>query len=340
MISVWDITKSVLVVALILVIWIKGPALLSSFQPKTILETPPEVLMQLEKNAWMIQNLQANDREAKALINRLEAEKGLQAKLLEYVSEENKKKDARLEEIGVVIAELQRSVEKLRTEATVAKTPNKTGDEEEDKRRDLLTYEMKKIYAKDSSGQEFPVAWAMYFPNQPLESKWKTGTYPLEFHMTAIESENEDGTFSRSAEFHIENNFNKETKGKEFPVELKSLEWEKFERKERKFSWWNPRLGLGATFTGEDIAPKLDISMSSYGKTKRDMEWRFFTFGVGAADSNDKNNDGWKLIGSFEPFSWNIGTIVPLIENLFVAPVFTYDSDNDASFGVGASIPF
>ena len=333
----WDITKSLAVILLVVILWVK---IIPIFENKSSVnyETPPEVLVQLTDNQWQIRNLQANNAEAKALIARLEAERGQQAQLIEFVKAQNAEKDARLEEIGVVVAELQRTVEKLRTASTVAKTPEKTGDPEEDKRRELLAYEMKKIYAKDALDQEFPVAWAMNFPNQTPDKRWKSGTYPQEYHVTVIETENEDGTFDRAAEFHIENNTNKETKGKEFPIALKSFEWEKFEIKEKKFSWWNPRLGFGGTFTGEDMAPKIDFSFSSYGRTKRDMDWRFFTFGIGAAKAEE--GDEWKAIGSFAPFSWNIGTELPLIENLFIEPIVTYDSDNKTSFGVGVSIPF
>ncbi len=333
--NVWDITKSVAAIALVIFVWFYLGTFIDNINTRPTI--PHEVLVKLEENKLMLQNMRANDAEAEALIARLKKEKGEQAALLEYVRIENEKKDAILEEVGVIVAKLERTVTKLRTAATVSKEAAKTGDVKEDARRKLLAYEMKKIYSKDAKGQEFPIAWAMYFPNQTSDKKWKTGTYPLEFHTTIVESGTEKGTFDRAVEFHIENNTNKETRGKEFPITLTSLEWEKFERKEKQFYFLNPRIGLGATFTNNDIAPKLDISLSSYGKTKRDMDWRFLIFGIGAAKDSD---DKWKGIGSFEPFSWNLGQALPLIENLFTAPIITYNTDSDVSYGVGFSIPF
>lgn len=333
--NLWDIVKTFALIGLAGFIWVKGSALVDSLTSKP--EVPAEVLVQMESNKNMIANLRANNAEARALIAQLKAEKGEQSRLLEYVEEENKKKDAHLEELGVVVAKLERSVEKLRSEATVAKAPRITGDEDEDKRREELSYEFKKIYTKDSEGNEFPYAWAMYFPNKPKEERWKVGTYDVEFYATVVESETEQGTYDRAVEMHIENNFLTETKGKEYPIQITDFKWEKFEKVEKRMRWWNPRIGFGGLFTNKDIAPKLDLSLSSFGRTKRDMDWRFFVFGVGVSQDDE---DDVKIIGSFEPLSWNIGNILPIIENLFVGVALTYDTENETTVGASVSIPF
>jgi hypothetical protein len=177
----------------------------------------------------------------------------------------------------------------------------------------------------------------MFYPNRDKDKQWKVGTYPLEFKTTVIESENPDGTFNRYAETTVENNQMKETKGQSFKVKMEELKWEKFEQNEKQFFAWNPRVGFGGTFTTEDISPVLDFSFSSYGRTKRDMDWRFFTFGVGAHENAD---DDWVAQFSFEPFSWNLGNALPVIENLFVGPVVTVDTESDTGYGVKLSIPF
>jgi hypothetical protein len=334
--NVWDITKSISAIVLVIFGIYYGKQFID--KSKYNKEIPPAVLLQLDANKVMLQNLTSNDQAAKELIKQLQDAKGEQAEFLKYVMAENKKKNAQLEEVGVVVAKLDRTVTKLREEATVAKVAPKTRDATEDARRDKLSYEMKEIYSKDAKGNNLPIAWAMYFPNQDSDKKWKTGSYPLEYYTTVVESENKDGSFSRAAEAHIENNATKESKGKEYPIEITDFKWEKFERKEKSFSWWNPRLGLGLTTTNNDIAPKLDFSIASYGKTSVDMDWRFLTFGVGAVQSG--SNNSWKTIGSFEPFSWNVGKVLPLIKNMFIAPTVTYDSDAEISIGAGVSIPF
>ena len=334
--NVWDITRSVIAVILVVFIIYHGKDFIDGFNSSKAI--PPEVLLQLDANKVMLQNIIANDSASKALIKQLQDSKGEQSEFLKYVIAENKKKDAKLEEVGVIISKLDRTVTKLREESSISKEAAKTGDAEEDARRNKLSYEMKEIYSKDAKGNEVPIAWAMYFPNQDSDKKWKTGSYPLEYHTTVIESENKDGSFSRAAEAHIENNATKESKGKEYPINITDFKWEKFERKEKSFFWWNPRIGIGATATNNDLAPRLDFSTSSYGKTTVDMDWRFFTFGIGAAQTAP--DDSWKTIGSFEPFSWNAGKFLPLVENLFISPVITYDSELDVSYGVSVSIPF
>ena len=334
--NIWDITKSIVAAILVIFVLYYGKEFIDNFKPSK--EIPPAVLLQLDANKVMLQNLMANDYAAKALVKQLQDAKGEQAEFLKYVMAENKKKNAQLEEVGVVVAKLDRTVTKLREEATVAKDAPKTGNVTEDARRDKLSYEMKEIYSKDAKGNDLPIAWAMYFPNQDPDKKWKTGSYPLEYYTTVVESENKDGSFSRSAEAHVENNATKESKGKEYPIKITDFKWEKFERKEKSFSWWNPRLGLGLTATSNDLAPKLDFSIASYGKTVVDMDWRFLTFGIGAVQSGPDSS--WKTIGSFEPFSWNVGKALPLIENLFVSPTITYDSKSEVSYGVGIAIPF
>jgi hypothetical protein len=338
--NLWDITKALCLVAVILFVWVKGSDFIDKFNTKS--ELPPEIRIQLQENQALIANMRASNQELKNLILELKSKDGQQARLIEYVEAENKKKDARIDELGVIVAKLDRSVNKLRTPATVAKTPALTGDPEEDKRREELAYEYKQIDATDTNGEKFPIAWAMYSPNKPPDERWKTGTYDLEFNVTVVESETEEGTYDRAVSAHIENNTNPETIGKEYPIPLpkSNIIWAKAEPPPKKFRWWSPRLGAGMTFTPEDMAPKIDISLSSYGRSKRDIDWRFFTFGVGAAKGTEEDSNEWKGIFSFELASWNVGNVLPLVENLFVAPVVTYDTDDKASVGVSLSIPF
>lgn len=332
--NVWDVTKSVVAIALVIFVWFHGTALINSFRSDNSI--PEEIKIQLQQNQVLIQNLRASNSEFKALVSKLIDQNGQQADLIDKVNKENAKKGARLEEIGVTIANLERSVNRLSNSSATTNAAPKTGDSEEDKRRDKLTNYFTKIYSKDADGKEFPIAWAMYFPNEDNPAKkWRTGTYDLEFHETIIESENKDGTFSRAVEVHVENNKQKETKGQEFPIKLSSVEWEKTEVRDKSMSWWNPRLGLGCTSSSEDIAPKIDLSVASYGKTRVDMDWRFLTFGVGLVKS-----ESTELIGSFEPFSWNAGKALPLVENIFIGPVVTMGSKANTGYGVSLSIPF
>ena len=324
-VSVWDITKSISAIGIVAFIWFQGNAFMQALnRPTTI---PPEFTKQLAQNQMLMQNMIADSKAAKQLINDLKEQKGQQAEFIKRIEEENKKKNAKLDEIGVVMSKLKQSVDLKDRDSDKTYTNEK---------RKKLSYEFKKIYAKDAKGKEFPVAWAMYYPYQDEDKKWKSGTYEQEYHTTVIESQNKDGSFSRAAEFHIENNRNKETKGREYPIHMKDIQWEKFELSDKSFSWWNPRIAFASAFTVEDIAPNFNISLSSYGTTDRDMDYRFFTFGLGVSAASEDTN----FILSVEPLSWNLGNAVKLIENFFIGPVVTINQEAEYSFGVQTSIPF
>jgi len=324
-VTVWDITKSISAVAIVAFIWFHGNAFIQSLnRPSTI---PPEITKMLADNQMIIQNMVADSKAAKQLIQDLKDQKGQQADFIKKIEAENKERGAKLDEIGVVMSKLSQSVDLKNRDS------DKTYVNEKKK---IHSYEFKKIYAKDAKGKEFPIAWAMYYPYQTEDKKWKSGTYEQEYHTTVIESQNKDGSFSRAAEFHIENNRNKETKGHEYPINMKDIQWEKFELSDKQMYWWNPRIAFASAFTIDEIAPNFNISLSSYGVTERDMDYRFFTFGLGLSATSEQTN----MILSVEPLSWNLGNAFPLIENFFVGPVITINQEVEYSFGVQTSIPF
>ena len=279
--SVFDITKSIALVIAVLFLLYNANKIINTIGGNNSVKLPDEVVTELNGYGKMLQNIQTNTSGFKDLKNKLEKEDGQAAKLLEAVEEENKKRDAKLDEIGTVVGKINGTVERINVDST-DKALQPTGNVEEDARQNKLTYSKVDIKAESADGEKFPVAWAMYFPKQEdKEKKWRTGAYPLEFHETVVESQNDDGTFSRAVELHVMNNNHRDSVGIEFPVDIKSLNWKKVDKRKNSFYLWNPRLGLGMSATDTVVAPKLNISFASYGKTKIDMNWRFLTFGLG-----------------------------------------------------------
>jgi len=312
----WDIfgiAKSVaLVIAVIFVIYKWGDikSMFSHQEPK-----PPEIT-KIDDNAWRIA-FEANKKHLEEL-EKLLKEKN--SKILEITKQRNEK----IDEIGIIQAKLQQTV-KLHQGSDHVYLKGKVTD-----------HHFIKIYKKASDGTEFPIAWAMFYPNQPDSNKlWKTGTYPIELKANIIETEDEDGTYNRYVELNAENNQMKETKGNSYPIKLTDVKWAKNELKTKKFSFFNPRLGLSGVFTNDFYAPALDLSIASYGKTNVDMDWRFLTVAAGAANTDGKNDFAF----AFTPVQWNFGKAVPLIENAFVGPTVGW-YDGTSSFGVSFSIPF
>ena len=161
-VSVWDITKSISAIGIVAFIWFQGNAFMQALNKPTTI--PPEFTKQLAQNQMLMQNMIADSKAAKQLIQDLKDQKGQQADLIKKIEAENKKKNAKLDEIGVVMSKLKQSVD--------------LKDRDSDKtyindKKKIHSYEFKKIYAKDAKGKEFPVAWAMYYPYQTEDKKWK-----------------------------------------------------------------------------------------------------------------------------------------------------------------------
>ena len=313
----FDITKSIALVAVIGFLWFHGNAIVNGFNKSSI---PSAIIKTIDDNAMKLSLLTASNKKVEDL------RKDFEFKNSKILADYEKQTKEVLEELGEIKAKQKQTRDLI----------NRQSDKVTNPKNEKLAYEFKKVYAKDTDGKSFPVAWVMYFPNQSDDKRWKTGTYPLEYYTKIIETENRDGTFNRYAEMHLENNQMDETEGKQYPIKLENIEWAKVEKKEK--SWmWNPRLGFGLIASPDYVAPTLDISIASYGRTSRDFDWRFVSLGLGA---NKTSDDDIVFIGSFEPCSWNIGNVLPLVENMFVGPVWAIDSNSETKLGVKTVIPF
>lgn len=320
--KIFDITKSVAMLTVVGMLWYYGSSFVEKFNKPSI---PAAVLTAIDNNAVKLAELTASNEAVKELRKEFEIEN---SKILAAYEEQKSKTKEALDELGKIKGKQKQTVDLVNRRSDKSVT---------NKKNDKLSYEFKKIYSKDADGKPLLTGWAMYYPNQSADKLWKTGTYPLEHYTTIIETENVDGTFNRYAEMYLENNQMKETKGKKFPIKLEVIDWAKIERKEKSWSFWNPRLGVGMTAIPGRIAPVIDLSTMSYGRTHRDLDFRFLTFGFGADISPD---DNLVLMGSFEPFSWNIGNFLPLVENMFTGPVVVGDTEGTITYGVKIAIPF
>ena len=109
------------------------------------------------------------------------------------------------------------------------------------------------------------------------------------------------------------------------------IEWARREDKEKGFDW-NLRLGFGGVLTLTDVFSGLDLSLASYGRTKRDIDWRFISLGIGGNTS--------VLYGYFKPVEYNIGNFIPIVKNLFAGPLIGMGTNSEKIFGVVLSVPF
>lgn len=297
----WDITKSVSVLAMVVIIGYCGYKFIN--KPTAMSDIKKEIIEHVMKVT-----VQENTKQMKAFTKQLERQNNAS------IIAANARNDEKIKEIGTVAASLRQTVDKW---VASGHTYMEGSD-------NVLSHDFVKIYRKDADGKKFVDAWAMYHPNQIPEKKWKTGTYPLNLHATVVQTENEAGKSNVYVDLFVEK------KDKKFPIDIKDVQWVRKEIKNKRFSF-NTRLGFTG-FIGNDVYPGVDISLFSYGRTKRDLDWRFVTVGVGG------NKDSMR--GYFSPVQYNIGNFVPLIENMYIGPSIGIDEDLELEYGGGISVLF
>jgi hypothetical protein len=187
------------------------------------------------------------------------------------------------------------------------------------------------VQIKSSGDELIPIADIYYSPNIEGDDKWVINNHPLSFHTTIIETETEDGLTNKYTELTIENKRIPSLKDKRFPIGIDKVIWEKREIKDKKFML-NYRVSFGASINNRDVYPNIGISLFSYGRTIRDMDWRFVEVNFGG-------NENDVYLG-FVPVSYNAGIFLPLVENLFIGPNISINSDIDLLYGGSISVPF
>jgi CRISPR/Cas system-associated protein endoribonuclease Cas2 len=246
---------------------------------------------------------------------------------------EIKKNDEKINNVGSIVGKLSNEVVELKVASSKTYEGTKPGD--------LNAYEFKKIYytTKDESGKEMkvPIAWAMYFPNRPENERWKDDVYPIEFHTQVIQSEQQDGQTNSYVQLWLENNKDKESKGVEYPLPVEQAEFKQLKITEKQFFWWSPHFSLNvdagySSGLNSIVAGGISFSFSGYGRTKNDLDYRFFDFGV-STNGND-------TYAKFTPFAWNLGNVIPVIHNSFLGPYIGMTTDSKYVVGIGLSIPF
>ncbi len=107
---------------------------------------------------------------------------------------------------------------------------------------------------------------------------------------------------------------------------------------EAKFSWFNPRLYLGADgavglnpVRGE-FSPNINLQVMSYGRYKNQPDWSLLQVGVGYGVVSERPQI------TVTPAAYNIGKPIPLINNTYVGPSISVGTDGNVSVGGGIRV--
>jgi len=322
-ITLWDIMKSIIVIGIVALLFFKGDLywdkVASAMGNKNSTQITRPVLERITENAVRLSN-KANDKRFSELEKKLDRSNSIALKIAkEYAN----KTGSNLKTLGQIVADMKSSFN--------TQKPDKYIDKEKISR----SYDDVDIVRTMPNGEQLPMGWVKYHPALNDEDPFTVFNYPLEYYTTIVKTENEDGLFSYSVDAYVENNYVKKVRGKKFPLHIKNVTFEEKLIKDKKFRF-NPRIALGGAFNDKNIFPMLNVSLWSYGRTKRDMDWRFGIFGAGAYSSNGSTYGAL----SASPFEYNLGNHIPYIENLFIGPTFNFTTGGDTAFGFEISIPF
>ena len=307
----YDITKSIILAIMCSAIVYFGYNFF-----KTAEETNQAMIAQIVKltdSSIGVMNATANKKEFEDLKAELKRENN---ELLKVIEKQKKDTKELLDEIGVVKSEIKQTRELYQTSTS---TYNKPGMEQHH-------YFYKEVTIKNDDGKDAKIAWVMFYPNKPEAEQWKFGTFPITGQTTVIETENRNGSFNRYAEVTM-----KDKNEVKIPVKVTEIKWEKLPIKEKSFFWFDPSFALSATVSNNFHAG-INVNTMGYGRTKTDLDFRFLTFGLGMYNKDD-------ISLSFEPFSWNLKSILPPVHNIFLGPSVII-TENGLNYGVQFSVPF
>lgn len=136
-------------------------------------------------------------------------------------------------------------------------------------------------------------------------------------------------------QYVVHNKFEIEVQGKKYPVKIAESTTIQAE-KESEF-WFNPKiylgLGVGSTITPEfraEVVPTIGAAIFSYGPNKKQSTLSFLNVGIAA------HTQELAPALTISPVNYNIGEPIPLLENLFIGP--TVSVDTNANVSISGSI--
>jgi len=307
--NLFDIAKTAFLVVCAIFIFTKASAFLDRMGTGNLTETQYTRIAENIMKAQVVEN----DKAFKLMMKEFKTDKS------ELLKNTNKK----INELGKIVGRLDSSIAEMKKEdLIVIESP-------EDPKKKVVIIPLDR---ESADGEKIPTGNMYYNPNMDkVEDRFTHYAMPLEFHVGILMTEKEDGSYDRMVELNVESPYIKKYKGKKFKMKVKDFKWAKRKITDKKFRF-HTRLGFGANFTTDDFTPAIDVSFFSYGRTKVDMVWRFLTFSL----SGDKD----VVSIGVTPVSYNLGKVVPLIENMFIGPSVNIDDTGETKYGIGISIPF
>ena len=164
---------------------------------------------------------------------------------------------------------------------------------------------------------------------------WNVNVLPRNYEVANVVGQDEN---SRQ---YFYNRFSVNVGGKSYDIPIKTSTT-KQELPSAKFSWWNPRLVMGAdvgvdvTHVKGEFSPTLQVAIMSYGQFKPTPDWSFLQ--VGAAWQTVSQKPAFVVT----PFAYNVGKNMfsPLMSNTYIGPSVMLSTDGSFVVNGGIRVGF
>lgn len=162
------------------------------------------------------------------------------------------------------------------------------------------------------------------------ENPWDLKIYPRNYNVTTVLGQDEEGRH------YAYNKFSVTSQGQEYSIKINDAKLVEV-YPESKFRW-SPRLYLGADIgthlnpPSAEVTPNLQVTLFSKGRTKVNPDWTFVGVGVGF-ESQNKN-----ISVLLSPFNYNVGQLLPLMNNLYVGPTLGVNPQGNISVMGGVRV--
>lgn len=163
------------------------------------------------------------------------------------------------------------------------------------------------------------------------KAPWSIDIKPREYGVTSVVGTDEN------QRMYFYNKFSVTVDGKPYDLPIKTATTKQV-FPEAKFSWWNPRLFLGAdgglniSQVKGEFTPSLNVGIMSYGRYKTQPDWSILQLGVGYGVNSQK------LQVSVTPVAYNVGQHIPLMNNAYIGPSLHVGTDGSVSIMGGIRV--
>lgn len=154
---------------------------------------------------------------------------------------------------------------------------------------------------------------------------WSVDILPRQYHVSTVLGQDEEGRH------YVYNQMQIEADGKKHKIPIQQAEFQEV-YPESEFHF-NPKMHLGVdvgavvTNPHAEVVPNLQVSLFSYGRTKKNADTEWSILGIGAGYGTQTQSFNVVLT----PFNYNVGQHIPLVESVHLGPTVSVDTNGEFS---------